>query len=281
MNETDPGDLIAAHERITQQLGHRLSLAEREEVKAAIIALFHDTDRALAELTEFKESIRELVARFKALPTLEAPPVAAVAPPINTVRHDHLGASSHIERGWSALAVAHWPDAEMHLRRALALDGTSVTARALLGWALMYRGREDDALQLVPGDSLAHVVIGAICLRKGIIAEAIEHLSRVAVSHGDPRAVLYANYWLGVAYLDRGMPSDAEEVLRRAITLGPNLGEGWLELGHVLWRRNRTGEARDAWARGARAQHSPHAVACRQMLDTVASGGVPTRSPPR
>ncbi|MGH7593121.1 MAG: tetratricopeptide repeat protein, partial [Gemmatimonadales bacterium] len=160
------------------------------------------------------------------------------------------------------------------------------TAQALLGWAMMYQNRHDDALQLClqvlvrePEHGLARVAVGAICLRKGIVGEAIEHLSRAAARAGDARAALYANYWLGVAYLERDMPTDAVEFLRRAVAEGPNLAEGWSELGRALWLRGEPEAARTAWTTGAAIRHSPHARRCSALLDTVDAGGAPPRSP--
>jgi tetratricopeptide (TPR) repeat protein len=268
--------LQAEFDRLEAAMRQSIAAADRAAVKGAIVALFKRTEATITDLAAFKERIRELVERFKALPQDGAA----------TARYDHIGASTHIERGWTALAGGDWTTAQTELRQAIALDATSTTAEALLGWALMYQNRHDEALQLClqvllrePEHGLARVAVGAICLRKGILGEAIEHLSRAAARSGDARATLYANFWLGVAYLERDMPSDAAEMLRRAVTLGPNLAEGWAELGRALWRKGQHDGAREAWAVGAVIRHSPHAARCRELLDTVAAGGTPPRSP--
>jgi tetratricopeptide (TPR) repeat protein len=273
----DAGALRTEFNRLEAALNAPVPASERTALSAAIVALFKRTDTQINELTEFKARIRELVDAFKALPP------DRVAP---SVRHDHLGASSHIERGWSALASGDWSAAQDQLHQALALDSTSTTAQALLGWALMYENRHDEALQIClqvlvrePEHGLARVAVGAICLRKGIVGEAIEHLSRAAARAGDARATLYANFWLGVAYLERDMQTDAVEFLRRAVTQGPNLGEGWSELGRALWLRGQQNEAREAWTIGAAIRHSPHAQRCAALLETVNAGGAPPRSP--
>jgi tetratricopeptide (TPR) repeat protein len=269
--------LRAEFDRLETALKRQVVPGERAALKAAIVALFKRTEATIAETTAFKERIRELVDGFKALPAANGAP---------SIRHDHLGASTHIERGWTALAAGDWASAEVQLRQAVSLDGTSTTAQALLGWALMYENRPDEALQLClqvlvrePEHGLARVAVGAICLRKGIVGEAIEHLSRAAARATDGRAALYANFWLGVAYLERDMQSDAVEFLRRAVTQGPNLAEGWAELGRALWLRGQHVDAREAWTIGAGIRHSPHAERCSTLLDTVARGGVPPRSP--
>lgn len=269
--------LQAEFDRLKTAIAVAVPAGERKGMKADIVALFKRTESDIAELTAFKEQIRQLVDGFKSMP-VETQPASR--------RHDHLGASTHIERGWSALAAGDWTAAQSQLRQAVELDGTSTTAPALLGWALMYENRNDEALQLClqvllrePEHGLARVAVGAICLRKGIVGEAIEHLSRAAAHSTDGRATLYANFWLGVAYLERDRHGDAVEFLRRAVTQGPNLAEGWAELGRAQWLRGQQAEAKDAWAIGAGIRHSPHAARCAKLLETVAGGGVPPRSP--
>jgi tetratricopeptide (TPR) repeat protein len=271
-------DLRREHARLAARLAESLDAAGRAELKASIVALFRRTETTLDELAAFKESIRALVEGFKALP-----PLAAEG---TTVRHDHIGASTFIERGWTALAGGDWRHAEVLLRDALALDPGNTSAESLLGWALMHQDRGDEALQrclqvLVrePEHGLARAAVGAICLRKGITGEAIEHLSRAARSGSDPRAALYANYWLGVAYLQRDMVSDAIDVLRRAVTQGPNLAEAWAELGRALWLKGAADEARRAWQTGAAIRHSPFAAAARGLLELADAGGNVPRSP--
>ena len=269
--------LRAEFARLSSAIRAGVPTAERHALKSDIVALFKHAEAEIAELTAFKEEIRQLVDAFKSLP----PENQRVSQ-----RHDHLGASTHIERGWSALAAGDWPTAQSQLRQAIQLDGTSANARALLGWALMYENRNDEALELClhvlvkePDHGLARVAVGAICLRKGIVGEAIEHLSLAAARATDGRATLYANFWLGVAYLERDMQSDAVEFLRRAVTQGPNLAEGWTELGRALWFRGQHTEAREAWTVGVGIRHSPHAVRCGKLLEMVDGGGAPPRSP--
>jgi tetratricopeptide (TPR) repeat protein len=278
-----PG-LRREYERLHRLLEAPVPDAERADLKQAIVALFKRTEREIAELAEFKETIRDLVERFRELP----PPAAqggGPPPPSRSVRHDHLGASTYLERGWTALAMGQWSEAEQLLREALARDATSSAGQALLGWALLHQDRGDETLQLClqvllrePDHGLARTAVGAVCLRKGIVGEAIEHLTRVVRTGTDSRAVLYANYWLGMAYLARDMAADAIEFLRRAVTLGPNLAEGWVGLGQALWWAGQRTEAREAWAVGARIRHSPHATQAAELLRIVESGGTPPRS---
>lgn len=278
--------LRAEHERLRQLLAGTVPEAERPQVKQAIVALFRRAEQEISELAEFKETIRELVDSFKELPV--AAPASASVGRQPSVRHDHLGASTYLERGWTALAMGQWTEAEELLREALARDATSSDGQALLGWALMHQDRGDETLQLClqvllrePDHGLARVAVGAVCLRKGIIGEAIEHLTRVVRSGSDSRAVLYANYWLGMAYLARDMAGDAVEFLRKAVTLGPNLAEGWVALGQGLWWAGQQAEAREAWVVGSRIRHSPNAAQAAEYLRLTDAGGTPPRSSSR
>lgn len=264
------------HLRLSGRLNGPMAPAERDAIRAAIIALFKEADALLTEATDFKESIRALVEGFKALPSDVKPA---------TVRYDHIGASTSMERGWSDLAGARWVNAEGHFREAVARDPGSTDAQALLGWSLMHQQRHDEALQFCmqvlmrdAEHGLARVALGVICLKKGIAGEAIEHLSRVAGRPGDARAILYANYWLGVAYIEREMDADAVELLRRAVALGPNLAEGWADLGRALWFRGEHEQAQDAWRTGAAVRHSPFSERSSTLIEVTRSGGLPPRS---
>ncbi|MEP6589756.1 MAG: tetratricopeptide repeat protein [Gemmatimonadota bacterium] len=266
----------AEYDRLRSALDRRLTPEARDEVRAGIIALFRKVDASLQELTEFKESIRALVDGFKSLPS-DGPAV--------TVRYDHIGASTSLARGWSDLAGARWVGAETHFREAIARDPSSADAQALLGWALMHQHRADEAMhfcmQVLLRDAehgLARVALGVICVRKGILGEAMEHLSRVAGRSTDARAVLYANYWLGVVYLEREMDVDAAELLRRAVRLGPNLAEGWADLGRALWFQGDVPGAEEAWTTGAAVRHSPFAERNSSLLQATRAGGPPPRS---
>lgn len=262
--------LAAERARLAELLRGTLTVADRLALKDAIIALFRRSETAITELEAFKESIRGLIDQFKALPT---PPGG------HSVRHDHIGASTSVERGWTALAGGEWVRAEELLREALERDAHHTEAQALLGWALMHQGRGDEALQrclevLVrdPEHGLARTAIGAICLQKGITGEAMEHLGRAVRLTSDPRATLYAQYWLGVAYLTRDMLTEAVEVLHRAVQLGPNLAEGWAELGRAQWRGgDRTG-AITAWHTASAIRHSPFAARGEDLLARVNRG---------
>jgi tetratricopeptide (TPR) repeat protein len=250
----------------------------RASAKRRIVSLYKRVDGSLTELAGLKEEIRGLVERYKQLGSQPAP-----AP---QVHHDHLGASTFMEKGWSLISQGDHAAAIAALQRALELSPGDPQAQSLLGWAEMQSGRLDDALLTFsrvlvqePSNALARVNVGYICLKKRVFGEAIEHLSRVIRLGNDPKATLYAHYYLGLVYLERGMFGDAQAFLRQAIALGPSLVEAYHDLGRVQWLSGQPDEARATWSRGAAASRfSPWATKCQELLDRAARGEEVLRS---
>lgn len=272
---TPPTDsLLATFRREYQEIAAALDAepggGPREEARQRIVALFRQVEGTLVELTAFKEEIRALVARYK----------AAGVEGRTRLHSDHLGASTFIERGWSLLAQGDHAGAVAALNRALELSPGESQALSLLGWAQVQAESYDEALATfsrvlatAPSNALARVNVGFICLKKRIFGEAIEHLSRAIRLDNDPKAILYAHYYLGLVYLERGMLDDAEACLGRALELGPNLVEAWYDLGRIRWFAGRREAARESWARGVSAgRFSPWGERCQEVLDRTARG---------
>lgn len=264
--------------------------AERASLKASIVALFREAEAAVREAQALKDAVKGLAGSWKQLagdagdtPAAETRAADATAAP--SLRVDHLGASTFIEKGWSRLSLGDAPAAEEALRRALTLAPASNEAETLLGWALMLQERFDEALLLFqgvlqrdPNHALARTNVGYVCLRKAIYGEAIEHLSSAIRAGTDRKATLYAHLYLGMVYAEREMYDDAMLFYRRALELGPNLLQAWYELGRVHWRAGRVDEARAAWRAGADAnKFSPWGKRCADVLATVEQGGAPPR----
>jgi tetratricopeptide (TPR) repeat protein len=261
--------------------------AGRDEAKRRIIALFKRVDGLLGELGSLKEGIRGHVERYKQLAAEEAgAPAAGLDSDRPQLHHDHLGASTFVEKGWSLISLGDPQGAIQALGRALELSPDDIQAQSLLGWAQMLAESHDDALATFsrvlarePANALARVNVGFICLKKRIFGEAIEHLSRVIRLENDPKASLYAHYYLGVVYLERAMYLDAQTFLRKAITLGPNLIEAYYDLGRAQWFGGDQAGARATWERGASGNRfAPWAKRCRELLDSTARGEEVPRS---
>jgi tetratricopeptide (TPR) repeat protein len=260
--------------------------AERDAVKSDIIAFFKRVDAQLSELGQLKEDIRVLVDRYKQLAagTEEAagPEFTGKRPMVHA---DHIGASTFIEKGWSLISLGDHAGAIQALQTALTLSPGDPQAESLLGWAQMLHEDYDEALgsfsrvlMKEPSNSLARVNVGYICLKKRIFGEAIEHLSKAIRLDNDKKATLYAHLYLGLVYLQREMYEDAETFFEKALALGPNLIEGYYELGRTRWFAGNREGARRTWEAGFRAnKFNPWGKKCEELLALADRGEEPPR----
>jgi tetratricopeptide (TPR) repeat protein len=293
-------DSRARHAAIAARLDTMASPAEREAVKADIVALYKGVEQQIVELSALKEEVKKLIERWKTVSVAAgngAGASAATSAPVPSnapqfvgekpkVHADHLGASTFIEKGWSRISLGDYTGAEAALQKALSLSPNDPQSESLLGWALMYQEKYDDALlnfQKVlmrqPANALARINVGYICLKKGIFGEAIEHLSKAIRLDNDRKASLYAHFYLGLVYLEREMYDDAQTFFRKTIALGPNLTEAYYELGRAHWFNGERNEAIQAWRDGFAAnKFSPWGKRCAETLSTVEAGGAPPRA---
>jgi tetratricopeptide (TPR) repeat protein len=258
------------------------AMPRREAIKADIIALYRAIDRDVHALEAIKGQVKELVQVWKRLEDgADGTAADATAPMPTPTREDHLNASTYIEKGWSLISLGDHAGAEASLTRALELAPNDPQALSLMGWTLMLREQYDDALQHFqrvllkePGNSLARINVGYICLKKRIFGEAIEHLSKAIRLDNDKKATLYAHYYLGLLYLEREMYDDAVGFFRKSLKLGPNLVEAWHELGRALWLSGDREGGRAAWREGAATnKFNPWAKRCAEVLLRVDAGG--------
>lgn len=278
-------ELLAAmgerYARIRDEL-ESASPSGRERVKNEIVALFKEAEDAAERTAAFKETIRELVARYKQL-SAAAPAQAKGRGSASRVA-DHIGSSTYIERGWTAIAGGDHARAIKELERALELAPNDSEAETLLGWAQMLRGQYDDALftyykvlAKTPDNPLARVNLGYICLKKGIFGEAIEHLSRAIRQEQDRKASLYAHFYMGLVYLEREMYDDARAFFRRTIELGPNMLEAWFEMGRAFWLEGNRRAAGEAWRQGVEQNRfSVWGERCGEALKRLEAGDTPS-----
>jgi tetratricopeptide (TPR) repeat protein len=287
MSDGERGSPRARYTAIEARLDQPDASQDRDAIKAEMIALFRDVEQEINDLTALRENIKQLVARWKALPEAVAPtPPPAFERERPAVQADHLGASTFTEKGWSLIAAGNHAAAEEALLKALALAPDDPETESLLGWAQMLQEKYDEALlnfQKVlmrqPNNALARINVGYICLKKRIFGEAIEHLSRAIRLDNDRKATLYAHFYMGLVYAEREMYEDAQGFYRKTLTLGPNLIEAYYELGRALWFDGKRDEALEAWRNGLAAnKFNPWGKRCGEMLVHVEGGGEPPRS---
>lgn len=262
------------YDRLEVRLEAGGDAAQRAALRDEVVALFRAVEREIAELAALKDSIRRLVEKWR---TFAAS--AAAAP----TRADLIGATTFLEKGWARLSVGDYEPAEAALRRALELAPGDAYAETLLAWAQMMRGEYDDAqtrlrgvLARQPTHALARMGLGYVAFRRNQVGDAIEQLWRAIHLDNDRKATLYAHYFLGLVFLERGLLADARGYFRRSLELGPNLIEAQFHLGVASWRDGDAEGAREAWRAGAAAtKFNPWGRRCADMIDLVDSGGSP------
>jgi tetratricopeptide (TPR) repeat protein len=277
------GELGDAYRARLAALAARLdaptATAERDALRDALIALGKGLEQDLTDLTALKEEAKALVERWKGLQASAAPAFTAERP----IVADHIGASTFIEKGWTRISLGDYAGAEESLAKALKLAPNDPQAESLLGWALMLQEKHDDALMQFqkvlmrePGNALARINVGYICLKKRIFGEAIEHLSRAIRLDSDRKATLYAHFYLGLVYLERDMFEDAQTFFQKTLVIGPNLIEAYYELGRAFWFNGQKEEAVQTWRDGFTAnKFNPWGKKCAEVLATVEQGGEP------
>src|SRR5918911_743319 len=286
MADAESGTLRGRYAAIDARLDGSGSDADRDAIKAEIIALFKEVDQEIAQLSALRNDVKRLVERWKQGQRASAASNAPAFSGERPVVADHIGASTFIEKGWSLISMGDHQGAERTLAKALELSPGDPQAESLLGWALMLQDKYDDALlnfQRVlmrqPTNSLARINVGYICLKKRIFGEAIEHLSKAIRLDNDRKATLYAHFYLGLVYAEREMFEDAQSFFRKTLTLGPNLIEAYYELGRTLWFDGKKEEAMQAWRDGLAAnKFNPWGKRCGEMLKHVEEGGAPSRA---
>lgn len=275
----------ALYDAIDARLDAGLAAADRAQVKGEIVALFKNVEAQIADLTQLKDDIKQLVDKWKSQQATDGPQAPQFAGEKPVVHADHIGASTFIEKGWSRLSLGDYEGAEKALTRAIELSPGDPQSEALLGWAQMLQEKYDDALmnfQKVlmrePANALARINVGYICLKKKIFGEAIEHLSKAIRLDNDRKATLYAHFYLGLVYLEREMYEDAQTFFQKTLNLGPNLIEAYYELGRAYWFNDEREEARATWQKGHAAnKFNPWGKKCAETLALVDSGGDLTR----
>lgn len=173
------------------------------------------------------------------------------------LREDYLGASTYVEKGWNLIAIGDFSGAEIALLQALDLAPSDIYGRALLAWALMRQGFYDAAERLLtqlleedPLHAMARVNLGYVQLRKREFMAALELLESCSQQIRDPKAALYARFYLGLLFFAQKDFAGAEHCFEKSVTLAPNFIEGYYELGRAQLASGRSEEARATWKAG-------------------------------
>lgn len=146
--------------------------------------------------------------------------------------------------------VATWRDSETMFRHALAIEPKHYVALLGLARVRLEQGRFDEATALagqaeplsqspaVRGS--ANRIRGNIAAKRGDHAESLGHYANALAAEPDN---VENHFSYGTALLLLGDYPAAEAALRHALTMVPEYGDGWLNLGAVLSRQGRFAEA--------------------------------------
>jgi tetratricopeptide (TPR) repeat protein len=202
------------------------------------------------------------------------------------VREDHLGASTFIEKGWHSLAVGDFAAAEKSFETALKLAPSDGQARTMLAWAMMRQGRIEESVAILddvlghdPMNALARATLGYVCMRKGLLPEAHEHMSRASSQMRDPKAALYGCFYLGLLYGQQRDAIEAERYFRKTLSLAPNFIEAYYELGRTFWLLGQKAHAENVWKAGNAANRfSDWGKRCAEAIRLARAGKEPPSS---
>ncbi len=213
------------------------------EIKAEIKNLYIVISNALKNLTQAQDELRQAAQSYKARRSAKAD-VEKFYSFIKARTSAELDIATLLDRAWNLIAVEDYDEALKVIQQVLDIEPKNIRGLGLMGLILMHKERYDQAMmcfqQVIledPDNPFALNNLGFICYKKGIWGEAIEHLTKASKQQKDRMAMLYANYYLGLVYLERSMLNDAVTFFEKALQLGPNLQEAYYHLGLTETKR--------------------------------------------
>ena len=194
-----------------------------------------------------------------------------------------LQARAAYERGLSHIRDREPALALSAFQQAVSLDDSVAVYWNALGWLYLQLGRLGEALthftkatELDPNYAEAHMNVGIALAEAGRWEEAVPAYRRaLAMPTLATPHVAYQNLGLALFHLKRYR--EAEETLRLAIRLDPQMSAAYYNLGLVLAAQDRQTEARAAFRRAVElAPQSPFGQAAAERLKAL---GEATRPP--
>lgn len=186
----------------------------------------------------------------------------------------------HVD-AWHQLGVTlarqqRYAEGEQAIRQALATGGVSGALQRDLAWALLWQGRDNEAIaayfaaiDLGVREARMFNNVGNLLKKRNDLAHA-EAAYRSAIEIDPAYAFAHSN--LAILKQDAGHYAAAEASLKRALELEPNSAHFWQCYGGLLERLNRLDEADEAYCRGRRwesAQYVRRRVAHWRDLDRI------------
>ncbi len=131
-------------------------------------------------------------------------------------------------------------EALRHIEEAVRLMPKSPMAHNALGEALdsagdlkRAKGAFEKAVALDPGFAQAHASLGRVLIQAGESASAAGHLDRAIGLLGQTPDAAYPIYLRAKIFTEQDEPEKAAAALKLAVTLQPDFGEAWSDLGQA------------------------------------------------
>jgi tetratricopeptide (TPR) repeat protein len=113
-------------------------------------------------------------------------------------------------------------------------------------------------------------------MRKGLLREAHDHMSRAAAQMRDAKAALYGCFYLGLLYSQQRDVIEAERYFRKTLSLAPNFIEAYYELGRTFWHAGERTDAENVWKAGNSANRfSEWGKRCAEAIRLAKTGQEP------
>ncbi|MEO0106088.1 MAG: tetratricopeptide repeat protein [candidate division WOR-3 bacterium] len=212
-------------------------------IKDLIKSVYIDIANSLKYLNQAQEELRQIAQNFRDRKTSKVD-MDKFYSFIKARTSPELDLATLLDRAWNLIVMEDYDEAMSVLKKALDIEPKNTRALGLSGLVLMNKELYDEAmlyfqkvLLIEPNNPFALNNLGFICYKKGIWGEAIEHLSKVAKQTKDRMARLYANFYMGLVYYERGMFADAIKFFEEALKLGPNLQEAYYYIGLTELKR--------------------------------------------
>lgn len=235
---------------------------DREYIKGQMNELYKLIEMHVQSLRKVQKSMRKFAAREKEpasgegepKPELDEKSKAELTSFLRNLKISDTDLLTVKQKAWNQITSGDWDAAISTLTKTVELAPDDLRILVLLGWA--YAGKEmyekaEGVYELVferdPEHPMALVNLGYISLKRCNYREAIEFLSRVLKQDRDKTAVIYANYYMGLVYLERQMFNDAVNFLQKTVKMAPNLLEACYHLGLAHKRMGDVEEARKVW----------------------------------
>jgi tetratricopeptide (TPR) repeat protein len=212
-------------------------------IKERIKNLYIEIANGLKLLNQAQEDLRKIATEFKGKKSSKTE-MDKFYSFVRAKTSAELDIATLIDKAWNLIVMEDHEEAVKVVKNILDIDPRHVRGLGLMGLVLMNREQYDEAMMyfqqvlLVDAENpFALNNLGYICYKKGIWGEAIEHLTKVSKQTKDRMAQLYAFFYLGLVYYERGMINDAVKFFEEAVKLGPNLQEAYYYLGLTELKR--------------------------------------------